>query len=220
MGNRNYFHIPKSKSFYIGGSDIYITSGDGILPKVWSIMNFRDVHTPWGKLRQYKDTNNHKRASKQVNQGGLKIESGFMSEIIGFTVGDDPNKVRGLRGKLIILEEVGNFPKVIESWNSLLKSQKIGNKVIGYNLAIGTGGTDGAAFEGAEEMFRNPEAYQIYPITNKWEGNQENSKIGFFWPADVSFDGYYNPISGVSDTTAARKIILNEREDLIDEEFN
>lgn len=212
MGNRNYFHLKGSKSFYIGGSDIYITSGDGILPKVWGIMNFRDVHTPWGKLRQYKDKNDHKRSSKQINQGGLKIEGGFMSEIIGFTVGDDPDKVRGLRGKLIVLEEVGNFPKVIESWNSLLKSQKIGNKVIGYNLAIGTGGTVGAAFEGAEEMFRNPEAYQIHPIVNKWEINQENSKIGFFWPADISFDGCYDPKTGVSDIISARKIILQERE--------
>lgn len=39
---------------------------------------------------------------------GQKVESGWMSEIIGI-VADKPNKIRGYRADLLVFEEAGSF---------------------------------------------------------------------------------------------------------------
>lgn len=137
---RNYYHIEKSKSYAFAYSLEFLT-GDGIITKAWDIMDFRDTYTPWGKRRQYKNTDLHRRSSYQeTDSAGLKVEKGWKSEIIGVTVGDDIDKLRGKRGKLIILEEAGNFRKLHKGWNILRPSMEDGKSTFGLILGIGTGG--------------------------------------------------------------------------------
>ena len=208
---RNYFHLEKSKSYAFAYSLEFLT-GDGIVTKAWDIMDFRDTNTPWGKRRQYKNTDLHRRSSYQeIDNEGLKIEKGWKSEIIGVTVGDDIDKVRGKRGKLIILEEAGNFRKLNTGWNILRPSMEDGNKTFGLILGIGTGGTEGAASAGFEELFRNPKSYKIHPVTNKWEVGRENTQCGYFWSAAINYSGAYNEQTGESYIETATNLILEDR---------
>jgi intein/homing endonuclease len=211
MLNRNYFHIEKSKSYAFAYSLEFLT-GDGIITKAWDVMDFRDSHTPWGKRRQYKNTDLHRRASfQEIDSEGLKIEKGWKSEIIGVTVGDDIDKVRGKRGKLIILEEAGNFRKLNTGWNILRPSMEDGKRTFGLILGVGTGGSEGAASAGFEELFRNPRAYRIHPVTNKWEAGRENTECAFFWSGAINFAEAYDEITGESHVDTATNMILEDR---------
>lgn len=209
MLNRNYFLIPNSTSFAFAASEQYLT-GDGLITKAWNIMDFIDQNTPWAKRRQFKNTDLHRRASVQSNENGIKTEKGFKSEIIGVTVGDNINKLRGKRGKLMILEEIGSFPKSHTGWNILRPSVEQGNKTFGLLLAFGTGGEEGAAFDGAEELFKNPQAYKIHPVTNKWDEGMENTQCSYFWSAAQNFAGAYDKW-GNSDILVAKKLIEEDR---------
>jgi hypothetical protein len=207
---RNYFHIPKSKSYAFASAEEYLTK-DGIITKAWDIMDFRDVNTPWGKRRHYKNKDMHRRASYQTIMNGKTFEEGFKSEIIASTVGDSVQKLRGKRGKLIILEEIGKFPNVHKGWNILRPSMEEGKRTFGLILGIGTGGSDGADFEGAEEMFHSPRAYKIHPIKNKWEEGKENQDCAYFWSAAQNYAGAYNEETGESNIELAKQYILEDR---------
>lgn len=135
MLNRNFFLIPKSKSYAIASETEFLTK-DGLLSKAWSNMNFIDKHTPWAKLKQVKNTEMHKRASYLSNG----IETGYMSEIIGVTLKDDPQKARGKRGKLILWEEAGKFPGLLQAWQIARPSMEQGRYTFGMMVAFGTGG--------------------------------------------------------------------------------
>src|SRR5574343_437056 len=115
---RNFYCIPKSKSYAIASEAEFLTK-DGLLTKAWDMMSFIDTNTAWGKRKQKKDTVMHKRASFILKSGddyGIVSEHGFGSEIIGVSLKNDPQKARGKRGKLILWEEAGKFPGLKEAW--------------------------------------------------------------------------------------------------------
>lgn len=210
MGIRNYFHLKDSKSYYIGAHEGAI-QGDGILPKCWSMMSFIDENTPWGKRRQVKNDAWHRRASVINNIDGKLIEQGYKSEIMGITVGDrDIKKVRGIRGKLAVLEEFGAFPMGIKTISTLRSSFESGNKTFGLILAIGTGGEEGSNFEAMDEIFNKPRGYKFHAVTNKWDEGLENTECGFFYPYNVGLDGFYDD-NGNSDTEKAKEFCLHNR---------
>ena len=106
---RNFYLIPGSKSYAIAAEAEFLTK-DGLLTKAWDLMAWLDRNTAWTKKRQKVDTRMHKRASYIVDNEGTKIETGFMSEIMGVTLKNDIQKARGKAGKLILWEEGGKFP--------------------------------------------------------------------------------------------------------------
>lgn len=50
-------------------------------------------------------------------------------------------------------------------------------------IAFGTGGTEGASFDGLKNLFYNPDAFNVLSFPNIWDDGQENSKCGFFAPS-------------------------------------
>lgn len=215
MGVRNYHHIKDSKSFYVASREPYLL-GDGILPKVWDLMNFIDQNTPWSKRRHEKNTDMHRKASVKIKTAdGIDTihPSSYNSEIIGITVGDDINKLRGLRGKIIIFEEIGSFPKINKGWNIARPSMESGKNTFGLMLGIGTGGDEGSNFEGAEELFTNPSAYRIHAITNKWDIGLEDTKCAYFYPATINYEGAMDK-DGNSDIEKALRLIELDRKEV------
>ena len=205
MLNRNYFIIRKSKSFAMAANKDFLYK-DGIVNKAWDIMDFIDKNTAFSKRRQYVDTKEHRRASYQKNVDGKKIESGYKSEIISLVI-DDPNKSRGKRGKLIIYEEAGSFKNLIDAYNITRPSVRSGNKTFGLILVFGTGGdVDMNDSQGLEELFFNPEGYDIKAIPNIWS-EVTGGKTGFFAPAWSNLEGFYNKTTGISDREGATKFL-------------
>jgi hypothetical protein len=215
MLNRNYFLIPKSKSYAIASQAEFLTK-DGLLTKAWSNMDFIDDNTPWAKRREKKNGEMHRRASYLENVNGTWVEKGYKSEIIGVTLKDRPNKARGKRGKLILWEEAGEFPHLLKAWQVGLPSVQQGKKTTGLMIAFGTGGSAEADYRGLEELFYKPKAYKVHAIKNKWDEGMQETECGFFMPEYYNMEGFMDA-DGNSDTQGAIRTIDIEREKVIKE---
>lgn len=209
MANRNYTLIPNSKTFIYAYDNQYLT-GDGILDKAWNMMDFMDINTAWGKRRSINQMY-HKRAGyKEKNDRGQEVEKGFKSEIFGVSINDGWRKVRGKRAKLILWEESGANPYLLQAWNVALNSMKSGNRSFGLMCSFGTGGQEGIDIEGLAEMFYNS-GYGIYHIPNKYEEGHTATKCGFFFPMWKNLEGFMDA-DGNSNEAAAKEYLLKQRE--------
>jgi len=209
---RNYFFYKKSKSYCFASKEEYLIK-DGIIAKAWELMDFIDSHTPFAKRRQEKNSDVHRKSSTLIkNEFGVQTThpKSWKSEIIGVTTGDNINKLRGKRGKIIILEEGGSYPNLNKGWGILRPSMEDGDRTFGLILAIGTGGEEGVSWEGFEELFLNPEAYNIRSVPNIWDEGMENTRCGFFFPADCNYSGAMDK-DGNSDREKARRLIEADR---------
>ena len=188
---RNFYLIPDSKSFAIASEAEFLTK-DGLLTKAWDFMDFLDQHTAWSKKRQKIDTKMHKRASIVIDKDGVKTEVGYKSEIMGITLKNDAQKARGKRAKLILWEEGGKFPNLKTAWQIARPSVEDSNVAFGLMIAYGTGGTDGADYEGLKDLFYEPDGYNCLPIVNQWDEENYGKSCGFFVPEYYNMTGEYD----------------------------
>lgn len=214
---RNFYLIPGSKN-YVYAAELEFLTRDGLLTKAWEMMSFIDECTAWAKKRQRKDTNVHKRASYIVDINGVKTEMGFKSEIIGLTLKNDPDKARGKAGKLILWEEAGHNPHLKKAWMISRPSMESGSETFGLMIAFGTGGEEGANFDGLKDIFYEPEGYNCLPFQNIWDEGMHDTTCGFFVPAYQNREGIdednqpFMDENGNSDVSRALKNIIKERE--------
>lgn len=187
MACRNYYLIPNSKSYIYASNKQYLTD-DGILTKAWDFMDFIDEYTAWGKKRSV-NTAMRKRAGMYVkDEYGNEIEVGYKSEIIGVTLKDNPDVVRGKRGKLILFEEAGSFSELGAAWQIARPSVEQDGITFGTMIAWGTGGDEGSAFETLKDMFYNPKGYNCLGFENIWDEIPTSEKCGFFCPQYTNLD--------------------------------
>lgn len=187
MMARNYFLIPESTSIAYAGELDYLTK-DGILTKCWNMLDFINEHTAWSKKSQKLNTKTHKRASFIVDRNGVLTEEGYKSEIMGISLKNDPSKTRGRRAKLILFEEGGNLPGAKTAWQIARPSVEVGSQVFGLMIIFGTGGEEGANFEGMREIFYEPDGYNCLPIENQWDDGA-TMPCGFFVPEYYNMEG-------------------------------
>lgn len=184
---RNYYLIPNSKSYVYASNKQYLTD-DGILTKAWDYMDFIDKNTAWGKKRSV-NTQMRKRASLLVkDEYGNEIETGYKSEIIGVTLKDNPDVVRGKKANLILFEEAGSFKELGAAWQIARPSVEIDGQAFAPMIAFGTGGDEGSNFATLKDMFYHPDGYNCLEIDNVWDENASNAKCGFFIPQYTNMD--------------------------------
>ena len=203
MLDRNFYHFKKSKGFAFASESEYLTK-DGILNKAWDGLEHIDDSTPWTKLRQKKDALSHKRASYIDPEGK---ERGYMSEIIEVTTKGNAEKGRGKRGKLLIHEEAGIYPGLLQTWNIARPSIEDGDFTFGYQVCFGTGGTLGGKFEGLEELFYRGGGYKVKMVRNVWDKVKGEGTCGFFVPEYMNRKGCYDE-NGNSDVLKALSEVL------------
>jgi hypothetical protein len=178
---RNYFLIPRSKSYAFAYEKEFLTE-DGLLTKAWDIMDFVDNNSDWAKRRDKYNQEMHRRASYTENIGGIWIEKGFKSEILGLSLKDNWGKARGKAGKLVLWEEAGHNRNLWKAWGVSLPSMKQGSVTTGLSIAFGTGGMEGADFMSLEDMYSYPGKYEVNPFPYDWDGNGRIKNHAFFFP--------------------------------------
>jgi len=213
MLDRNYYLIPGSNSFVFADDKAYLIE-DGLLTKAWEMMDHIEQNTPWGKRRDRHDAIMHKKASYYATTNGLKIEKGFKSDIIGISLKNNWNKARGKRGKLLLFEEAGKFPNLLNAWNISLKSMQQGRLTFGLQIAFGTGGTEGEDFIGLEQLFYEGGAWNVHMIKNKWDDGAGNAKCAHFVSTKYNMEGAMDEY-GNSLVDVSGKIIDLQREKVI-----
>ncbi len=205
-GVYNYNWIPGSKSYYFAGAEPFLV-GDAIMDKVQAGLDWINKYCPyWKQNRQVKKSVMHQRASYLDSYG---MEKGTFSEIIAQTV-DKASKTRGKRGRKITFEEGGSFPVLEDALEVALGSLREGSMYVGQAAVFGTGGEQGPGIQGLENIFYNPEAWDMLPFHNIWENGYQGSECGYFvpvWRADsfnMDENGNVNMVNALKADTEQR----------------
>lgn len=180
---RNYELIPGSKNFAVASEQTFLTS-DGLLTKAFQIMDFIDQNTAWAKKRLTDTRLERESGFKITDEFGNETKDGYQSLIKGITLKNDPERIRGTRGKLVLWEEGGKFPGLLTAWRIEQPAVETDDgKAFGLCIAFGTGGTEGGSFDGLKELFYKPDAYNVLSFPNIWDDNAADSRCGFFVPS-------------------------------------
>lgn len=219
---RNYYLIPNSKSYVYASNKQYLTD-DGILTKAWDYLDFIDEYTAWGKKRSV-NTQLRKRAAMLVkDEYGNEIEVGYKSEIIGVTLKDNPDVVRGKKANLILFEEAGSFKELGAAWQIARPSVENDGVAFATMIAFGTGGDEDSNFYTLKDMFYNPKGYNCLELNNIWDENVDGTYSGFFIPQYANIDirdkhgkRLYMDDDGNTILSAAMQFVLGQRKEVID----
>ena len=184
---RNYYLIPNSKSYVYASNKQYLTD-DGILTKAWDYMDFIDKNTAWGKKRSVNTAMRKRAGFFTKDEFGNEVELGYKSEIIGVTLKDNPDIVRGKKAKLILFEEAGSFKELSAAWQIARPSVEVDGIAFGTMIAFGTGGDEESNFATLKDMFYKPKGYNCIELQNIWDENAVNSTCGFFIPQYANMD--------------------------------
>ena len=185
---------------------------DKSLDKVWGGMTFANDNTDGGffKLRQVLDKQMAKKASYYKMVNGQKVEDGWGS-LIEAIVADNDRKIRGDRVDLLIYEEAGSNPVLRQSYIKGNALVEIGGNRFGIRLVGGTGG-DITGLEGLEDIFFNPQGYNVLPFYNNYTEDGEWVTTAYFIPANIAFyrEGYVDK-RGVCNIQKATEFYMSER---------
>ena len=112
----------------------YADQGMGMVSEY---LGFLNEHTAWGKRREFQNTKDHKRASFKKVDNGMVTESGYMSEIICSSFMNNTEATRGKSPYLMLYEEAGTFPALLDVWAAAIPSMEDGDFVTGQSVVFG-----------------------------------------------------------------------------------
>ena len=197
-------------NFHLASDKTFLEGEKGVFGKVVDNLDWIATTTPFPRIRLINRVSDMEIQIGYLNEYGNK--EGLLSSVYGISLKDAPEKARGVRGPLIHYEEDGLFKNLEKAWNVNRKAVEQGNFIHGTMFCGGTGGTEGADFEGSEKLFRNPDGYNIYGVPNVFDKNSEGKvKCGFFWPAYLNREECYDLKTGEPDVIKALLQILKDR---------
>ncbi len=212
MSPRNMFVYPGSgnPNFHLASEKTFLQGDRGIFGKILDNLDWIGQHTPLPRVRSIDSKRDMEVQLGYSDEYGIR--QGLLSSVQCISLKDNPDKARGVRGAFCHYEEDGLFPNIEKAWNVNRPAFEDGSKAFGLMLAAGTGGTEGASFEGSEKLFYTPEAYNIYGIPNVFDKNTDGSTVcGHFWPVYMNRDGCYDLATGESDVIKALIEIESDR---------
>lgn len=145
-------------------------------------LNFLNANTEWRKQRN-PDTKDFVKARYEKNIDGVKVWSGYMSEVMKLTFKDNPFASVGKSTSIFIFEEAGTFVNLKDSYAMTEPCWKDGDDMIGIPIIFGTGGDMEGGTAHFADMFYNPARYNLLEFDNVWEPGRESTKCGWFIPA-------------------------------------
>lgn len=187
---KNYYFKPHSKNYILASAEKYLQDGDKIFDKIQDAISVIDETTGWFQPALYSALRGmHFKSGYKVIEDGSSKTKGTQASIIG-KICRDKESARGSAGDLVSWEEMGVFPYLIDNWEVVEPATRQGNRLLGQMLAFGTGGTEGADFEGADELFSNPDAYNCLVFNNIWDTGAEGMESGYFHPNYLNLEGF------------------------------
>ena len=205
------YDVNKKVTCYITAAEKkYLVAGDQTLDKFQFNIDWCAQNTEFPSRRLISSLTNMqwKMGYHDMDTG---TDRGTLNSVIGITSKDDESKLRGSRGVLYLLEEMGTFPRLLNLYSVLRPSVEDGNDVWGIIFAYGTAGDSDSDFAGAQELMYNPNGYNMLAIPNVYDKEGQGRK--YF---TMFFGGYLNRAEcynedGVSNVTKALLEILLDR---------
>lgn len=152
------------------------------------------------------NTNAEAKYKKKV--GGTWTTRGTLSKIKHITFQDNSLAANGTRPSVLVLEEIGIFPNLVDAHNSSKETMMNGAVKFGSGIYIGTGGDMQSGTVDAQKMFYNPEAYDLLTFNDDWEFK---GKIAYFIPGYKGLNQFKDK-NGTTDVEAGKNY-LNEYRD-------
>lgn len=199
-------------SFAIANEKEYLTK-DGVLNKFVAMLDFLGTHTPFPRRKELKDSWNLMHWIMGYKDPETGLEKGTKNEVMGVTLKNDPERARGKRGVLIEWEEFGKFSNALKAWTIGRPSVEAagGNFAFGLMNAYGTGGTEGAAFEGLRELFYKPQGHNVFALDNVFDKNaKQGATCAFFHASYLNAEARMDK-NGNSDVTRSLLEIIQDR---------
>lgn len=190
----------KVKSLIAAYNKEYLVK-DGTLNKVTDGINFLSSNTQFPSRKIKNSLSEMQWIAGWTDEDNLP--KGSENEILGISISDDPDKIRGKRVNYLFFEEYAVFPKFLDTWQVGLPNVQEGSIAFGQYIGIATGGSEGSDFMGALEMIQYPRGYNVYALPNIYDKNSSGKRETlFFFPGYVNVKGFYNK-DGVSDVVGA-----------------
>jgi hypothetical protein len=219
IGVNNYLTRPNLSTIF-GAEDKKYLYPKGIFTMANNILNFIGQHTPWAYPRDVVDQagKGHFKASTIETRNGVKVEVGFMSEIVSLTFNNNPDAARGKNAHDLIFEEAGSFgtPGLLkDSYVASEDCVMAGDMKTGLITIFGTSGDMESGTADYAEMHSSPLRFGLMPFQNIWDEDSADMKCGFFHPVNWNMQGYYDE-QGNSDLEGAKQAELNIRKIRLD----
>lgn len=208
----NMYTLPGSGNvnFHLASDKTFLQGDKGIFGKVVDVLDWLAEATPLPRIRLVNSLRGMNIQLGYLDEYGTR--KGLLTSVFGISLKDAPQKARGIRGPLIHYEEDGLFPNLEEAWGVNIRAVESGSTSYGYMLAGGTGGTEGAGFEGSKKLFYNPSNYHIYGVPNVYDKNINGKEdCGFFWGAYMNRENCYDENIGEPDVIKALAEVLINR---------
>ena len=180
-------------------------------------INFINANTGWAFPSDVVQGTDHVKASYIEYKNGIKIEKGFMSEIVALTCKDNADVNRGKDAEEIIIEESGAFgtPGLLKGVYAASEDCVMAGAIkTGMITIFGTSGDMEGGTADYADMFSRPEAFGLLPFQNIWDEDSEKTKVGFFHPINWNMEGFYDE-QGNSDKESAKQLELTTRKELV-----
>lgn len=145
-------------------------------------------------LNSLKETEFYKRRSPdkldyiqgkyKVIEDGVPTWKGSYSEVYNITCKNNPQATVGLTPSLILFEEAGRFEGLIDAYKYILPALEAEGQKTGIAVIVGTGGDMDKGAANLEEMFYNPDAYDVMAYNNEYDDDAAyDERVAYFVPA-------------------------------------
>ena len=214
---KNYLCYPKALTIF-GAYEKKFLYPKGIFTMASNYLNFINANTAWVYPKDVVDKMDHVKASTIEYRNGVKVETGFLSEIMALTFKDNADAARGKDARDVIFEESGAFgtPGLLkQAYKATEDCVMAGDIKTGMITVFGTSGDMEGGTADYSEMHSNPLRFGMLPFQNIWDEDSEDMKCGFFHPINWNMEGYYDK-QGNSDREGAKQVELANRKVLLD----
>lgn len=206
----NVFVNDRETDNLILASDSAYLYPKGTMSMMKSHLHFLDEHTEFRRSKLI-DTQKHVVAGFKRKIQGVEIDDGRLNHVRAMTVRDNADKGRGVDSNIIVMEEGGTFPNLIDTYEAIKPSTGTGLSRTGQILIHGTASKD---LEGNTadfiQMFYNPERWGLLPFNNIWDEDSERSTCSFFFPDFWGKPGFFDE-QGNDDVKGAMKFEIDKR---------
>lgn len=211
-----YNTVPDSINI-VGAFDKKYLYPEGTMGMCNNYITWLDGETGWAKSRDFVNQIHHKKASyAEKNERGVPVEQGFMSQIMAVSFKDNPDAARGKDGTLILFEEAGKWPNLIESIDATIDALTSGIYVTGQIVVFGTSGdmeSDSVPFS---KLFYEPEPRGFLAYDHIWSEDNVGNSCSFFFPDYQNKEGFIDK-QGNSDIKGAKEHEMAKRKAILEE---
>jgi hypothetical protein len=184
------YNFEPNSTAVIGAYDKKYLFPEGTMGMASYYLDHLNKTTAWRK-RRLVDKQDFKEAGYIQKVGGIDQRKGFRSKILAVSFRDQPGAARGKDAGLVLFEEAGRFPNLLDSIDATQDTMKDGIYMTGQMLIFGTGGGEDVNWEDFSILFNTPDLYDIIALENVLEEQAApDTFISFFVPDTQNMKGY------------------------------